>query len=244
MIPSLSWSDLPYNIILSNNLQYNVLHGNSSINYYTSHCKWVGRSVFKGYDPGRVNRQIIQVDNPTRQNLQLSAHSAVCTCFIGGKYNCRTDFLGSICPGQTPHVHLCLPYTPTESIMSSYMDSSIEDIACMVKQTEVTHVLTNVCTLVNFTIASNNHKYCKLFLTTQPNLYKSYDIYFVQLLPCPVGFTLQNGVCGCDDILRLSELHITDCKIDNSVIVRPANSWIYHNRFNAQINIPSYYISS
>ena len=34
----ISWANLPYKIFFTKNIQRNVLHGNSSINYYTSHC--------------------------------------------------------------------------------------------------------------------------------------------------------------------------------------------------------------
>ena len=39
---------------------------------------------------------------------------------------------------------------------------------------------------------------CELFLTAQPELYAYYDTFYVPLLPCPLGFALQNDVCDCD----------------------------------------------
>ena len=48
-------------------------------------------------------------------------------------------------------------------------------------------------------------------------------IFYVQLLPCPVGFTLQDGICDCDPILPE---YIEKCFIDHSAIRRPANTWI------------------
>ena len=52
---------------------------------------------------------------------------------------------------------------------------------------------------------------------------KIYDAFYVQLLPCPVGFTLQDGVCDCDPILLP---YFDTCYIDHSAIRRPANTWI------------------
>ena len=52
---------------------------------------------------------------------------------------------------------------------------------------------------------------------------KVYDIFYAQLLPCPTGLTLQNGVCNCDPNLPAN---FDDCYIDHFAIKRPANAWI------------------
>ena len=53
------------------------------------------------------------------------------------------------------------------------------------------------------------------------------------LLPCPVGFTLLNGICNCDPYLVNSDLQINTCYINELAIERPANSWInYQNQSN------------
>ena len=49
------------------------------------------------------------------------------------------------------------------------------------------------------------------------------DVFYVQLMPCPVGFTLQNGKCDCDHLLPPN---IETCYIDLSAIRRSANTWI------------------
>ena len=46
------------------------------------------------------------------------------------------------------------------------------------------------------------------------------DAFYVQLMPCPIGFTLQNGKCDC------VPPDIDTCYIDLSAIRRPANTWI------------------
>ena len=51
----------------------------------------------------------------------------------------------------------------------------------------------------------------------------AYEIFYVKLLSCPIGFTLQNGMCDCDPILTK---YIDKCFIDYSAIRRPANTWI------------------
>ena len=52
-------------------------------------------------------------------------------------------------------------------------------------------------------------------------------MFDVQLLPCPILFTLQNGVCDCDPLLPTD---IDTCYIDQSAIRRPANTWISYTQ--------------
>jgi len=76
--------------------------------------------------------------------------------------------------------------------------------------------------------------YVELFFTT-----KSFDriVFYVQLLPCPIGFTIQNGVCDCDPLLPPQ---IDTCHIDLSAVRRSANTWI---TAHIQINNIQYAIS-
>ena len=74
---------------------------------------------------------------------------------------------------------------------------------------------------------------CEIFLTVSPHLYQVYEAFYVQLLPCPIGFVLQNGICDCDPILlNRNYIHIESCYINQSAIGRPANSWIVHKHTN------------
>ena len=63
------------------------------------------------------------------------------------------------------------------------------------------------------------------------------DSKYVHLLPCPVGFTLQDGKCDCDPILPAI---IDECYIDHSAIRHPANTWI---TAHTQANDSKYLIS-
>ena len=76
---------------------------------------------------------------------------------------------------------------------------------------------------LNFAIISEASRKCELFLTVSPFLYQVYEAFFVQLLPCPIGFTLQDGVCDCDPHLPTD---IDTCSINHSTIRRPDNRWI------------------
>ena len=98
--------------------------------------------------------------------------------------------------------------------------------------------ISNQITLINYTIASEAYEMCKLFLTmySHKQLY-AYEVFYVKLLSCPVGFTLQNGVCHCDPTLTN---YIDKCYIDYSAIRRPANTWITSH---TQTNNTNYMIS-
>ena len=194
-----------------------------SVNYYTFHCQWLPNSTFYGHHPADVNKQIIQTDDE-----QMYQHTRVCYCFMNNTYDCLLDLLGPVFPGQLLQVDLCLPCeSDSDEIFVLYVDTYNLDLppsACKVAhQSQIINTISSSSKTYNFTIVSESKNECELFLTAQPNLYEIYDAFYVQLLPCPVGFTLQNGVCNCDPILSTT---IDKCYIDYSAIRRPASSWI------------------
>ena len=207
------------------------------INYYTFHCKWLPEAIFYGYHPGDINKQIIHTDDK-----QIYKHTRVCYCFMNNTYDCSLDLLGPVFPGQVLQVDFCVPHeSDNVESFALYVDTHskfLPSSACKVAhQSQMINTITNSSKTYNFTIVSDSTTECELFLTTQPDLYKMYDAFYVQLLPCPIGFTLQNGVCDCDPIL----LTIIDkCYIEFSTIRRPANYWIVAH---AQTNDTKYLIS-
>ena len=55
------------------------------------------------------------------------------------------------------------------------------------------------------------------------------EMFYVQIKPYPVGFTLQSDKesCHCDPLLLNNDiLPITSCNLDDETILRPDNSWI------------------
>ena len=54
------------------------------------------------------------------------------------------------------------------------------------------------------------------------------EIFYVNLLPCPVGFSLHKSkkACYCDHVLNNKIIQINSCNLENGTIQRPANSWI------------------
>ena len=128
-------------------------------------------------------------------------------------------------PGQTLQTELFMPCSTNISILYAETHNILlPDSSCKIAhQTELISVITNFSKKVNFTIVSEASHKCELLLTVSPYLYHVYEAFFVQLLPCPIGFTLQNGMCDCDPHLPTD---IDTCSIDQSTIRRPANMWI------------------
>ena len=162
-----------------------------------------------------------------------------------GTADCSIDVLGPIFPGQQLKVHLCKGYADdpvanpgyfglirnlTSAILfvethSQYLPAS----ACKVAhQNELVQSILNYKYSNNFTIISKFYDECELFLTTEPYLHKIYSAFYVKLMSCPLGFTLQDGLCNCDPILNTNDIHIDTCDIDQSAIHRPANTWVTH----------------
>ena len=201
---------------------------------YAFHCQWLPKSTFYGYHPADINKQIIQTDNK-----QLYQHIRVCYCFMNNTYDCSLDVLGPVFPGQVLQIDLCVPHeSHNDEIFILYVDTHnafLPKSACKIAhQNQMISTISSSSKTYNFTIVSESKGECELFLTAQPDLYKRYDAFYVQLLPCPIGFTLQNGACDCDPILSTV---IDKCYIDYSTIRRPANHWIVANDHEQTNNI-------
>ena len=194
----------------------------SQLYHLTTHCQWIPSSVFYGYNPGVINQQIIQTDQH-----QPSHHTTICYC-SHDITNCSVDVLGPVYPVQVLQVELCVPNGGEHAILYAETYSKLlPTSACRIAQeAQLLYSIVNYSQALNFTIAMETQTICELFLTVSPCLYTLYEVFYVQILPCPVGFTLQNGVCDCDPYLSNSNIHIDTCYIDQSTITRPANTWI------------------
>ena len=189
-----------------------------SIPQFTSHCQWIPTAVFNGHDPTIVNERIIQVDYKYQ-------HTVIFHCS-----NFSSNSLGPIYPGQTLQVELCMPCGDNNSVLYAETHNTLlPESACKIAhQSELVNFITNNSEILNYTIVSEvSGDSCELFLTVTPFLYYIYEVFDIQLLPCPIGFTLQNGVCNCDPLLPTD---IDKCYIDQSAIRRPANTWISYTQ--------------
>ena len=160
-------------------------------------CEWLPSAVFSRNDSEIINHQIIQID---QQHLN---YHRICFCYNNGSYSCSRNILGPIYPGQVLQIGLCTPCD--DNLFSLYVethDALQTNFLCKItKRDEIMHNISHNVNLINYTIASEAYKMCKLFLTvySHKQLY-AYEVFYVKLLSCPVGFTLQNGVCDCDHI--------------------------------------------
>ena len=188
---------------------------------FTSHCKWLSSSVFYDQNPGLINWQIIQINHE-----KVRHHTFICLTDLELYGNCTTDILGPIYPGQTLQIEIFAPCSDNTNsiIFAETHNNLLPPTACKIAhQTELLNLISNYSGMINYTILSNSTDMCELFLTISPHLYYVYETFYVKLLPCPVGFTLQNGLCDCDPLLPPK---IDTCYIEKSVIRRPATMWI------------------
>ena len=207
--------------------------------YYLSHCKWLTLAAFHGYSPGIINKQIISSDDHN-----CSYHKHICHCSQSEKVNCSIDELGPVYPGQTLQTNLCSVCNDDVStvLYAEVNNINLPSSSCkIVHHSQLINLIGNHSNTVEYTIASStsDNDKCELFLTVSPYLNIIYNAFYVKLLPCPMGFTLQNGVCNCDPILS-AEFY--NCHIEDSTIVRPANTWITADQ--TQENNTKYLISN
>ena len=207
-----------YTISLSENKQVKNASMYNDVYDFLTHCKWLPKAVFNGHDPGHINQQIVQVDG-----RQWIHHKQICYCPGDDPYDCTIDLLGPVYPGQMLQVELCIPQAKSDDdyvLRVETHSASLPISACKVAhQTEFINNIRNHSQTFNFTIIFEG-ELCELFLTIRPFVRGA---FYVQLLPCPVGFTLQNGRCDCDPFLPPD---VDTCYIDLSAIRRPANTWI------------------
>ena len=205
-----------YTIIISDHLLSDC---KLSLCHFISHCQWIPTAVFHGDKPEAINQQIIQLNH-------RPLHSTVLHC---SNFSTGHDMLGPVHPGQLLHVEFCMPCSENYSVLYVEIHNALlPKSACKIAhQTEILNFISENTITVDYTIVSEANHSCELFLTVSPFLYYIYEVFDVQLLPCPIGFTLQNGVCDCDPLLPPD---IDTCYIDQSAIRRPANTWISYTQ--------------
>ena len=144
-------------------------------------------------------------------------------------YNFNPFCLFRYVVSQNASVILPLHYTIIILYAETHNRLLLESACKIAHQTELVNFITNNSIVISYTIVSEVNDSCELFLTVSPFLYHVYEVlaHDVQLLPCPIGFTLQNGVCDCDPLLPTD---IDTCYIDQSAIRRPANTWLSYTQ--------------
>ena len=199
------------------------------ISFVNKKCDWLEGTNFKKTNSSDVYHKIMKfnsvfINATSKRFVPLS----VCLCLQNSSYNCYVANLGSVFPGQTLHIQLIISQQWSK-ISSTITVANTKDDDCSIvnnDQLSQSPVISHRCNNYSYTIWPN-HRFirdCKLFI----GLSEMPEMFYVQIKPCPVGFTLQSSKksCYCDPILSNSTLSITSCNLDDETIQRPANSWI------------------
>ena len=188
------------------------------------------RTNSKNFNVSDVYHKIIQyysiyINKTSKRFIPTS----VCLCSQNGSFNCYDANLGSVFPGQTLHIQLIIPHQWSTSSSTIIVANTKDDDCSIVDsyQLSQSHPNSHCCNNYSYTIWPNSRHTteCKLFL----GLSKLPEMFYLQIKPCPVGFTLQSDKksCYCDPLLSNSDiLSITSCNLDDETILRPANSWV------------------
>ena len=186
--------------------------------HFTPHCQWIPNVAFHEYSPRVIYQQVI------KSHGQSLIYHEICHCPQNGSDNCSVDTLGPVYPGQTLQLELCTPCNDEPSFLYAEVSSiHLPNSTCKVTSQTETKVIHNYSTLVNYTIVSEATNTCKLFLATSSYSYYINEAFYVELLSCPIGFTLQSGICDCDPVFST---YTDKCYINYSAIEHSANTWI------------------
>ena len=188
------------------------------------------RMISKNLSVNVVYHKIIQYDNTyINKTSERFIPASVCPCSHNGSYNCYDSNLGSVFPGQTLHIQLIVPRHWSTSSSTIIVANTKDDDCSIVDsyQLSQSHLISHCCNNYSYTIWPNSRHTteCKLFI----GLSEIPEMFYIQIKPCPLGFTLQSDKksCYCDTLLINSDiLSITSCNLDDETILRPANSWI------------------
>ena len=235
-LDSLNATKLPFEVMALNNthMTSKKLLGKRLL---SSPCQWLAGTAFYIRNSVEIysetfNIQNLVVDNGIKRPVPLS----VCKCqnltLDNKSVDCYSPYLGSIFPGETVTVQLSVQEkwighsNSSTAIVAEY--ASGEDDCSIVHASELSQSHfndINKCNSYSYTLWPKNVtvKECQLFI----GLHNMPEMFYVQVKPCPKGFTYQNQrkACYCDPLL--STLSITSCNIKDETILRPANSWIY-----------------
>ena len=186
--------------------------------HFTPHCRWIPNAAFHNFNPKIVYQQIIKF-----RGTNLTYHE-ICHCPQNGSVDCSVDTLGPVYPGQKLQLQLCTPCNDEQSILYAEVSSiHLPNSTCKIASEIETNVIGKYSKPAHFTIVSEAANICELFLATSSYSHYINEAFYVKLLSCPVGFTLQNGMCDCDPTFST---YTDKCYIDHSAIEHPANTWI------------------
>ena len=209
------------------------------ISYFNRNCTWFHNNIFQKTNANIFKSNNTFVNKTTEDRL---IPLSVCPCFNNGNYNCYEAQVYSVFPGQILHIKLIVSSRWSKLSSTIVVANTVDDDCSIVDgyQLSQTH-FNNGCNRYSYTLWPNNESIseCKLFI----GLSEMPEMFYVDIKPCPMGFTLKNSIkaCYCDPLLNNDKLSIMSCNINDETILRPADSWIFAETVN---NSHSYDVSS
>ena len=227
----LHFSAVKYTLLLSNNMEMiSRILPTDIISYMNNKCKWLEGTFYQNINANEsiVFHEIVRWNNTfVNETVNRIVPLSVCPCLSNDNYSCYMADVYEVFPGQVLNINLIVSSRWYE-LSSTIIAANTKDDDCSILdsyQLSQTHP-NNGCNRYSYTIWPKNDLIteCKLFI----GLSEMQEMFYVQIKPCPMGFTLQSDkkACYCDPLLSNDELSITSCNINDRTILRPANSWI------------------
>jgi len=232
-----------FNIITNNTYTAPVQYVDFGKHFST--CEWISdsNSAFYSYKPSKVFSRVVNavVKAIDRNDIGIIP-SSICKCTNFTNYNCSEHDIGKIFPGQTLTANLIVSRLlhSSNSVTLTVETTHLFPNSCKsIKVVEMAQTHKNTgCNQYNYTVWSDKTE-CELYLSAEGVP----EIFYVTLLPCPVGFLLQSHLqgCHCDPALNCDVISVTTCNLVDGTILRPTNSWISADTVNGSHR---YYVSS
>ena len=200
---------------------------------YYKNCVWLASTAFKTAKSTEILDNIFKINRTYASKTDIGKiPSSVCLCSSTDDYNCSKHEIGAVFPGQTLTIKLIIPVVSGIKNENNYATMVAKNytsskLGCQIAnayeifQTSVSYE----CNAYNYTVwYDGNVSECELYL----GIKNVQEIFYVSLLPCPVGFYLQKNKkgCYCDQTLNTDLITITSCNLEDGTVQRPANSWI------------------
>jgi len=198
-----------YSLLLHENTE--IPSNNILANLPITHCRWLPVSAFKTAMPYKVNSRYIRYANQSGQfdaSQFITRKKSLCFCKTNASQDCHKDLLDPIYPGQTMTLNIDIGNLNIPAEFRSSNNTIITVVskadwlpptACvMTNSSELLKTIENgICTTLRYTIAFPTQNWCELFLKGFHDDAELMDIYYIEQLPCPIGFTKVNGMCKC-----------------------------------------------
>ena len=218
----------------------------TDLNSHFLTCKWLENCncAFNKYKPSDVLTTVTNITKTQvdKRNIR-TIPSSICICLNSKNYYCRSHQSDEIFPSQTLHLKLIIPKLKLSMRNSKMITAEVAKLpsyGCIIaRANEIIQMHTNTgCNQYNYTVWSDRSE-CELYLSSEGMP----EIFYVKLLPCPVGFSLHSHLqkCHCDTVLDCDVISVTTCNLTDGTILRPANSWISADTVNGSHR---YHVSS